>query len=405
MKILHVIPSFAPAWRYGGPIYAALGLTRELVRQGHQVTVMTTNIDGPGVLDVLLEQPVSWDGVEVWYFQVERPRWWCFSRSLGRALRQQVKHFDVVHIHSVFLWPTTATAFWCRRHLVPYIVRPAGSLDPICLRKSYDRWWVSLGSRVKKGIYLNTLGRMDLQYAAALHFTSQAEMEASRPLRLKPPGFVVSPSVELGPVEEGSFQLRLHERHPELDGKTVVLFFSRLDPIKGLNLLIPALGDLARRRKDFAFVLAGSGNSNYEAEVAALVKRHELEDRTVFLGLVEGEAKWSILQEADLLVLPSYHENFGVAVVEAMAAGLPVVISRRVNIWKEVSQAGAGLVTDLDPGEIAAALEQLIADKNLREKMGRRGAALVHEQFNVEKVTKGMVHVYEHIVRHLRPER
>ena len=125
MRILHVIPSFAPAWYHGGPIYAAFGLTRALVQQGHKVTVMTTNINGPGVIDVPLGQPVLMDGVEVWYFPLQWPRAWCFSRPLGCALRQQIPAFDLVHIHSIFLWPTSAAAFWCRRFNVPYLLRPA----------------------------------------------------------------------------------------------------------------------------------------------------------------------------------------------------------------------------------------------------------------------------------------
>ena len=128
MNVLHVIPSFAA--RYGGPIVAAVGLTRELARRGHKVSVATTNVDGPGELDVPLGRPVSMDGVDVWYFPIQRPRWYHFSAPMGRALRRLVRESDVVHIHSVFLWPTTVAAFWCRRLGVPYLVHVAGSLDP-----------------------------------------------------------------------------------------------------------------------------------------------------------------------------------------------------------------------------------------------------------------------------------
>jgi len=397
LKILHVIPRFAPAWSYGGPVFAALGLTRELARQGHEVTVITTNINGPGVLDVPLEQPVVLDSVEVWYFQVEHPKWWCFSRSLGRTLRKAVKRSDVVHVHSIFLWPATAAAFWCRRYRVPYIVRPAGSLSPTCLRKSYDRWWVSLWSRVKKGIYLRTLGRLDLTYASVLHFTSRAEMEATGPLGLRPPGVVVPLGVDLRPLETNSASSLLREHYPQLKGKKIVLFLSRLDPIKGLNLLIAALGELARRRKDFSFVVAGSGHNAYEEEVTSLVKKHGLWDRTIFLGFVLGQAKWSLFQEVDLLVLPSYHENFGLAVVEAMAAGLPVIISNRVNIYQQIERAKAGLACDLDAKQIAAAVEKLLVDETLRRKMGQRGAVLVRGRYTSEKGAREMVRIYEQV--------
>jgi glycosyltransferase involved in cell wall biosynthesis len=399
MKILHVIPSFAPAWRYGGVISTAVGLTRELARLGHDVTVMTTNIDGPDILDVPLDRPVFMDGVEVQYFAVEHPRWYCFSRPLGQGLRQQVSCFDLVHIHSMFLWPTTIAAYWCRRRGVPYILLPQGALDPICLAKSYDRWWGALGSRMKKWSYLNTLGRLDLQRAAAIHFTAEAEMDAAGPLRLRPPGFIVPLGIELAEVEEEPSSLRLRERFPQLGERKLVLFLSRLDPKKGLNLLVEALGELAARRKDFALVVAGSGATTYEAEVAALVRSHDIEDRVVFLGFVQGRAKWWLLQEVDLFVLPSYQENFGLAVAEAMVSGVPVVISNRVNIHREVSRARAGLVTGLDAKEIASAIEQLLVDGDLRREMGRGGKHLVHEHFSWQGIAKDMLEVYQRIVR------
>ena len=165
MRILHVIPSFAP--RYGGPIVAAAGLTRELARRGHDVTVATTNVDGPGELDVPLDRPVPMDGVDVWYFPIQRPRWYHFSAPMGRTLSRLVRESDVVHIHSIFLWPTTIAAFWCRRLGVPYVVHVAGSLDPVSLAKRYEGLRASAASRTKKWIYLNTLGRRDLGGAAS----------------------------------------------------------------------------------------------------------------------------------------------------------------------------------------------------------------------------------------------
>jgi glycosyltransferase involved in cell wall biosynthesis len=398
MKILHIIPYFAPAWRYGGPIQAAVGLTQALVQLGHEVTVMTTNIDGPSVLDVPVDQPVNMNGVHVWYFQVERPRWWFFSRSLAVALHQQVKHFDLVHMHTIFLWPTTIAAFLSRRQRRPYIIRPAGMLDPACLAKSYDSWSVSLRSRTKKWIYLQTLGMRDLQCAAALQFTSRLEMERAGHVRLRPPAFVVPLGVETPATVAEPVPFGLRAQYPELKGRKVVLFLSRLDSKKGLNLLIPALAALAEKRNDFAFVLAGSGERGYEAIVERLIKEYRLEERTILPGFVQGEVKWALLRESDVFVLPSYQENFGIAVVEAMAAGLPVVISDRVNIHYEVEQAGAGLVTSLDPKEIANAIEQLVTDDYLRQKMGQNGSLLARERFSWEKIARETVAMYETVV-------
>ena len=397
-----MIPAFAPAWRYGGPIAAAVGLTRELARQGHDVTVMTTNIDGPTILDVPVDRAVALDGVGVWYFQVERPRWYYFSRPLARALKSRVAEFDVVHIHSIYLWPTTIAAYWCRKRKVPYLIRPAGSLDPVMFAKSYAGWRASSLSLVKKWLYLNTLGRRDLGGAAGIHYTSQAEMDASRARILKPPQYVLPLGVDLPDGEEAAGGLRLRQRHPELSGKKIVLFLSRLDPVKGLDILLAAMGDLAARRSDFVLVVAGSGSSAYETRLASLLERYGMQDRIVYLGPVEGPDKWSVLRDADVFVLPSYHESFGVAVVEAMAVGLPVVISDRVNIHREVGAAGAGLVTSLDPGEVAAATETLLGDEGLRRRMARAGKTLARERYSWERAATGIARVYENIVNSRR---
>ena len=401
MNILHVIPSFAPAWRYGGPIVAALGLTRELAKQGHHVTVMTTNADGPGVLDVPLESPVDIDGVEVWYFPLGRPRWYYFSRSLGRALKVRVAEFDIVHVHSIFLWPTTIAAFWSRRRQVPYLVRPAGSLDPVMLSKSYVGWKSSLASRTKKWLYLNTVGRHDLNGAAGIHYTTQAEMEASsRPGR--PPGYVLPLAVDLEGSESVPAGSWLRQRHPELQGKKIVLFLSRLDPRKGLQQLISALGTLAARRSDFALVVAGSGTDAYESHLSSLARKHGIGDATVFLGPVEGSDKWAVLRDADVFVLPSYRENFGLAIVEAMAAGVPVVISDQVGIHREVSAQGAGIVTAVDSDEIAAAVDKLLGDERLRSRMGSAGETLARERYSWERAAGKIARAYETIIESAR---
>ena len=177
MNVLHVIPSFAP--RYGGPIVAAVGLTRELARRGHDVTVATTNVDGPGELDVPLSRPVPMDGVDVWYFPIQRPRWYHFSAPMGRALRELVRGSDVVHIHSVFLWPTTVAAFWCRRlwrsRIFCVQLRVSWIPLPECPSRYVRACACRPRVRAKKWLYLQDGWQPRIMGgAAALHFTSEA---------------------------------------------------------------------------------------------------------------------------------------------------------------------------------------------------------------------------------------
>ena len=399
MKVLHVIPSFAPAWEYGGPIYAVLAMTRELVREDCEITVMTTNINKAGVLDVPLECPVSVEEVETWYFPVEYPRWYCFSRSLARGLKKHVRRFDLVHIHSVFLWPTTIASFWCRKYKVPYIIRPAGALSSVCILKPYDKLWASWSSKIKKGFYLKTVGKKDLENAAAIHFTSIVEREEVHPLGLKPPHFIIPMGIDLPHPTNKLSGPSFRDRDPRLKEKKLILFLSRIDPKKGVGFLLAALSDLAKKRDDFVLGIAGSGTKAYELEVQTLVEHHGLSARTIFYGFVEGEDKWSLLHQSDIFVLPSYQENFGFAVVEAMAAGVPVVISQQVGICTEVSKAASGFTVSLNNSEIASAIERLLESEMLRKEMGRNGASLVREKFTWKEVIKHLLREYERIIR------
>lgn len=395
MRVLHVIPSFAP--RYGGPVSATIGLTKELAREGHDVTVMTTNIDGPGVLDVPFEQPVDMDGVEVFYHPVGHPRWYVFSRALGGALRDRVASYDVVHVHSVFQWPTTAAGFWCRRRGVPYIVHAIGSLDPVSMSKSFAPWPTSVASSTKKLLYMQTAGRWDINRATAMHFTSQADMEASRAVGVRTPGYILPLGVEV-PSEEESNSEGLRARYPQLKDRKVVLFLGRLDPIKGLDILAEAMGTLARKRDDFALVVAGGGPPDYERRVAAMVEENGIGNSTVMVGQVDGDDKSLLLGESDVFVLPSYHENFPIAVLEAMAAGLPVVVSDQAKIHDKVSDAGAGLVTTLDSTDVARAVDRLLNDAELRDTMGAAGRRLVREELSWEKSAERIVQAYTDIL-------
>jgi len=403
MNILHVIPSFVPAWRYGGPVHALFELTRELSRQGQKITVMTTDVDVDGQLDVPLGQPVALDDVEVWYFPVEKPIQITFSRALGHALRDQVARFDVVHIHSVFNWPTSIAAHWARRRDVPYIIRPAGSLDRVSLSKSYNGPVTSLVSRAKKWAYFNTLARIELEYAAAIHFTTEEERRAALPLRLRAPSIVVPLGVHAMLPIKIPEQGRLRDRYRELGDRKIVLYLSRIDPVKGLDLLIESLGRLAKQRDDFAFVIAGDGPLAYRREIISSLERHGMRGRTVLLGSVFGEEKWRVLAQADIFALTSHHENFGLAVVEALAAGTPVVISDRVNIHREIENARAGFVTKLDADAIANAIARLLDGPDLRREMGLRARLLATHSFSWRAAAEKLSENYARIAHRPAP--
>ncbi|MQY59458.1 MAG: glycosyltransferase, partial [Clostridia bacterium] len=188
-------------------------------------------------------------------------------------------------------------------------------------------------------------------------------------------------------------------------GKKIILFLSRINFKKGLDILARAFGEVARKRDDVYLVLAGPDNEGYGAKVRAWLQEEGALGRSIFTGMLLGEEKLAALRDSDIFVLPSYTENFGIAVVEAMACGLPVIISNKVNIWGEVSEVGAGIITDCDSHQVAETIARLLDDRNLREEMGERGKKLVEEKYTWPEVAKEMIEVYEQILDSHRANR
>lgn len=297
-----------------------------------------------------------------------------------------VPDYDLIHIHAVFSYATAAAAYYARKYQVPYIILPHGMLDPWSLSKS----WLA------KKIYLMLVEKRNIEQAAAVHFTAEDELRTCFSFRGSK--FVLPCLLDLGELQmsppKGSFK----GKHPEMKDKTLILFLSRIDRKKGLDLLIAALARLALRRDDFLFILAGSGDETYERQVTLMINKAGLTARTVRTGFVDGVEKAALLADADIFVLPSYQENYGIAVVEAMAAGLPVVISNKVNIHNGIAQAGAGLVVSLHVGELAEAIVRLLEEPSLRASMGKRAQRLIQEKYAPAPVVQEMVQIYRDVI-------
>ena len=378
MRILHVVPSYLPAWRHGGPILAVHGLCKALAARGHEVTVFTTNVHGDGTLDVPLERPVAMDGVTVRYFPVRPPRRLYFAPALGRAAREGVGTFNAVHLHSVFLWPTTAAARAAERAEVPYVLSPRGMLVPDLMR-TRGRW--------RKLAWMIAAERRTIERAAAIHATSELEAEEAARLGLPlPPVAVVPNGIDPNPWAGNTKGLSPAVRSV-IEGGPFFLFLGRISWKKGLDRLIPAMKAIP------GAVLAIAGND--EEGLRPGLERLAQDGNAVFLGPVHGQDKAALLHRTAALVLPSRSENFGNVVLEAWAAGRPVVVTPEVGLAETVRETGAGIVA----GDLEEALREILADPDRREEMGRRGAAAVRERFGWGKVAREMEEVYERVVR------
>ena len=269
MRILHVVPSYYPAVRYGGPIVSVHALCKALARRGHDVQVFTTNVDGRANSAVPVGVPVDMDGVKVWYFPVPLLRRLYWSPRMGQALRLQMPTFDIVHTHSVFLWPTWAAARAATRHGVPYVVAPRGMLVPDLIKRK---------SRLLKTAWIRLIERGNLEGAAAIHVTSRIEGDdlAGFGMRL-PPVRIVPNGVDLIPADAeggneggaGSAEVTALTAEPR-----TLLFIGRINWKKGLDRLIPAMAQLPARLAETHLVIAGNDEEAYQPVLEALARQH-----------------------------------------------------------------------------------------------------------------------------------
>lgn len=384
MRILHVVPSYLPAVRYGGPILSVHGLCKALAARGHEVEVFTTNVDGPGDSNVPLRVPVDLDGVKVWYFPVPIFRRLYWSPKMTAALWRRVASFDIVHTHSVFLWPTWAAAWIARHRHVPYVLAPRGMLVQYLIRRK-NRWL--------KRLWIALIERHNLANAALIHFTSRIEAEQAEILGVSVQKSCIIPSGIDLPSIAGGYQGDL-STSVDAGEKPFLLFVGRINWKKGLDRLFAALPEVP----DCRLVVAGNDEEHYQPGLEALAVRTGVRERISFVGPIYGDEKLALLRRALALVLPSHSENFGNVVLEAMAAGCPVAVTPEVGAADIVRESGAGVVLDGEPAKLGAGIRSLIADPIALKRMGEKGREFVAHRYTWEVVCLQMEEAYKQAI-------
>jgi glycosyltransferase involved in cell wall biosynthesis len=352
LRVLHVIASMSP--QHGGPTDAILNVLPHLADHGIDAMVVSTSDDRAGVLDVPLAMAFDYCGCQAIFFAntfhaPQMLRDFGCSMQMDRWLRENSGKFDVLHIHALFSFATARAMAIARSVGVPYICRPLGVLG---------RWPLSQGGWHKRW-FLRLFDRRNLNRAAAIEYNSDAEMNEAAvlglaaPARLLPLGFQPVPLVA---DARANYCMQL-----ELDEQGLnVLFMSRLHPKKGLRLLIEACGQLFDER--FQLLIAGTGEAGYVDEMKGLVSALGLSNRVRWLGFLEGEQKARALCAADVMVLPSLSESFGIVVAEALSAGCAVVTTAEVPMAEWVCKEDAGWLVQAEAGSIASALREAMAE-------------------------------------------
>jgi glycosyltransferase involved in cell wall biosynthesis len=352
------------------------------------VDVATTDDNGSERLQVPLDRPVMEDGVTYRYFR-RQTRFYTVSWPLFRWLGNNVAAYDLLHIHALFSFSVAAAAWWSSHYRVPYVVRPLGTLN---------RWGIENRRPWLKQASLRLIDRRVLSGAAAVHYTSQEEQEegAMAASALRP---VIIPNPVDFQFDRDRLPARwLRSRYPAIAEKKIILFLSRIHPKKGIDLLLGAFARLRAQVPDVVLVMGGAGDEDFVERLRGQARDLGLESDIVWAGFLEGDAKKAAMAEADIFVLPSYSENFGVAAVEALAAGLPVIVSDHVGIHREIAAAHAGLVVPCQEEPLARALVQLLNAPALRSELARNGRTLA-QSFSPASIGERLIELYSDITR------
>jgi glycosyltransferase involved in cell wall biosynthesis len=367
-------------------------MCRGLTKRGHQVTLLTTNADGGGFIDVPLGIPVDQEGVETYFYQAQLGN--VFSFPMATALKHMVPQSDIVLIHSLYQFTSTMAAHYCRKFNVPYVLRPHGTLDPFLV---YRRRWLLKWAYIKLFEVRNFRGAAAVQYSSAME-----EEMTQRFVGGQIRSFVIPEGIGLEKFANIPVRGSFRTRYPEMVGKTLILFLGRFDQKKGIELLVESFNDLALRRADVHLLLVGGGDSDYINKIMEMLQDRGIAHRSTYTGMVSEQDKIGALIDADIFVLPSRGENFGIAVVEAMACGIPVIISDQVGIWQDVADGDAGIVTRCDSGEIISAMEELVDNPFRMRKLGINGKNLVETQFTQSRMAERMEEAFSRLIVEFR---
>ncbi|WP_207429626.1 XrtY-associated glycosyltransferase XYAG1 [Pedobacter sp. SYSU D00535] len=375
MKVLHIVPSYKPAYVYGGPIESIAKLCEGLAAMGNEIHVLTTTANGEKELNIEPGTTKEVDGVKVTYFRRVTKDPTHASPALWIHLFKNVKHYDLVHIHSWWNLLVIVSALICHLQSVKLVVAPRGMLSKYIFNSSF--------SILKKLIHY-TIGSKILS-KSYYHATSEAEKEECERLIGGWKGFVVPNILDLPdePIEKSTEpQLRL-------------LFLSRLHPKKGLELLIESLSTI---RFPFSLTIAGSGEEQYVDELKALAQYHHVEDRITWKGWISREDKYGELQKADVFVLVSHNENFANSVIEALHMGTAVLVSEGVALAGFVREHDLGWVCPRDLNSIAAAVQDAYLNKEKNMRICRTSREIVQQVFSEERVLNSYIQEYQSLL-------
>lgn len=392
MKVLHVIHSISKL--RGGPSHAAVEMVKALKNRKVDAEILTLDDYEASLSHTSQGHLIEYQGVPVRFFprtptKIKALEEYGVSFSFRAWLAENITEYDLVHTHYLFTYASTCAARLARKKSVPYVVSPIGQLTP----------WALNQSKFKKRLYSYFFEKRNLRNAASIHCTTVGERQDVHNFEDVFDAFILPLGVEFPEyIHDARGLLSRQYNVPEKSFK--VLFLSRLHYKKRPDLLIKTIAELINKyNKNVYLFMAGSGDESYIDELKKLSKMSNISENVIFTSFVTGKQKDLLFQGTDLFALPSYSENFGVAVVEAMASSLPVLITKEVQLSPNVKKLNAGLVFNGEAPELAHELNYLFDDLKRLEQMGRNAKQLVKDEYLWDSLGKRLENNYRCLIK------
>ncbi len=375
MKILHITPSYKPAFIYGGTTVSVSALCENLAKFGHEVTVYTTTANGTTELPLYNKIPATVEGVNVFYFNRITKDHTHFSPELLINLWENAKKFEAIHIHSWWNLVAVFATLICWLKGIKPILAPRGMLSEYSFTHE---------NSLKKQFIHTFLGKFLLS-KTILHATASQELQEGKLLIPNWQGFVLPNILQLPTYHITKIKTALTQNF-------TILFLSRIDKKKGVEILLEALQNTTF---PFHLHLVGSGEAKYIEQLKNLAEKYQLTNKITWHGRIEGNMRYDLYAEADIFVLPSYNENFANVVIEALSVGTPVIVSKYVGLADYVSQHQLGEVINLSATELLKALENLYKNTTLRQKIRQTAPQQIQKDFSAENLTAAYTKIYQ----------
>jgi glycosyltransferase involved in cell wall biosynthesis len=373
MNILHVIPTYKPAYIYGGPIYSSSALCEQLVADGHEVTVLTTTANGDVELPVPPGVAQDVDGVKTLYFKRVTKDNTNFSPDLVKFLYKNIKKYDAVHIHSWWNLVAIFTVLICYIKRVRPVFSPRGMLCQYILETNHPFQkkiiQTVIGNRLLPKVKFHATSTMEVHEIKEMYPSSQVEEIFN---------FVSVP--ETPPVAKAP-----------IGEKIKFLFMSRIDPKKGLELLFKGLSMV---QFPYELTIAGPYKDEYVDQLKALTREYKIDQHIKWVGPVYGDAKFKLLYDHDVMVLTSYNENFANIVIESLAMGTPVLISNMVGLSAYIANNNLGWISTIDPVNIKETLEKAYAERDRLPELSKLAPVLMKRDFDRKRLVNKYLDLY-----------